>query len=89
MAAHVHIWFGRFLMIVGTIQGGLGFMFSASFPGAKPEAWPRILYGVIAIVVWIMYVVGTVLWPIRYTLPWYAARKRRTIGTEEMQELTR
>lgn len=62
---HFHLWFGRLLITVGIIQGGLGFVFSASLStsisaGAKG---PRIAYGVVATLVWILYISLAIVWP--------------------------
>lgn len=84
--AHVHIWFGRLLLTAGIIQGGLGFAFSASLPYATVDWAPRIVYGVLAVVVWILYVSFAIVWPeFKHTIKW--ARKRKNKNEEDGQHL--
>jgi hypothetical protein len=48
--SHFHIWFGRTLITVGIINGGLGFLLADySGPGV-------IAYGVLAGIVWAIYI---------------------------------
>lgn len=61
--AHIHIWLGRALLLVGVIQGGLGFLFAASFPKAIVDARLRILYGAVATVVYATYAAVVIIWP--------------------------
>jgi hypothetical protein len=48
--SHAHIWLGRFLITLGILNGGLGFLL-ANYAG--PGA---IAYGVLAGLVWLLYV---------------------------------
>lgn len=48
-----HVWFGRLLITLGMINGGLGFRYSDSAGRA-----PKIVYGVVAGVVWVTYVLA-------------------------------
>lgn len=63
ISAHIHLWLGRSLLIAGAIQGGLGFLFAASFRKANVETWPRILYAGTALVVWVIYILVGILYP--------------------------
>lgn len=63
VAAHIHIWLGRTLLVTGVVQGGLGFLFAASFRKADTELWPRVAYGVMAAIMWIVYMVFAVIYP--------------------------
>lgn len=63
IAAHIHLWMGRGLLAAGLIQGGLGFLFAASFPKATVDMPPRMAYGLMAIVVYVTYVTVVVIRP--------------------------
>lgn len=63
VTAYIHVWLGRGLLVAGVIQGGLGFVFAASFPNAIIQAWPRVLYGVLALTAYIIYLAVGVIWP--------------------------
>jgi len=55
--AHAHIWWGRALMVLGAVNGGLGLQLSANTVNGE------IAYGVIAGVVFLIYVaVVTISW---------------------------
>ena len=56
-----HRWLGRIIIILGMINGGLGFMFSGSVGGKNVPEWGVIVYSVAAGVVAIFYV-AVVLW---------------------------
>ncbi|KAK4946961.1 DOMON domain-containing protein frrs1L [Elasticomyces elasticus] len=60
--AKAHLWFGRILITVGIINGGLGFQFASTFPGQRWPPGPRIAYGAIATLVWILYVSVIAAW---------------------------
>lgn len=62
--AHIHYWLGRGLLAACIIQGGLGFVFAASFPNAVVQAWPRILYGVVAVIAYLTYTTFGVIRPV-------------------------
>jgi len=53
---YVHVWLGRFLLVAGIVNGGLGFHFAESIPGPKWPNWPKIAYGAIATLVFVIYV---------------------------------
>ncbi|KAK5044882.1 hypothetical protein LTR84_010420 [Exophiala bonariae] len=53
---HVHVWLGRILITVGIINGGLGFRLADMIPGLQWPQWPKILYGALAGLIWIVYV---------------------------------
>lgn len=60
---YVHIWLGRALLVAGVVQGGLGFLFAASFRNADVELWPRVAYGLVAAIMWIIYMIFGVIYP--------------------------
>lgn len=62
--AHIHLWLGRGLLAAGVIQGGLGFIFAASFPSAVVQIWPRVLYGVVAVIAYVLYSTIGVIRPV-------------------------
>jgi len=63
ITAHIHLWLGRTLLIAGAVQGGLGFLFAASFHNAVAETWPRIVYAATALVTWAIYILVGILYP--------------------------
>jgi hypothetical protein len=67
VASAVHVWVGRLLWTVGVIDGGLGFQFAGTFPGAASPASAsrlraKIAYGAVGGVVWIVYVGVVAAW---------------------------
>lgn len=50
------------MITVGIINGGLGFQFASTFPDQQPSNAPRVVYGVIATLVWIIYVSIIAAW---------------------------
>ncbi|KAL2432183.1 hypothetical protein ABEF95_003861 [Exophiala dermatitidis] len=59
--AHIHLWLGRILLTAGIINGGLGFQFASHRPPQWSNA-PKIVYGVFATLVWVVYVAVLVVW---------------------------
>jgi large-conductance mechanosensitive channel len=59
---YVHVWLGRLLLLLGIVNGGLGFAFSDQLPGNTWSNAPRIAYGVIATVVVFVYIAVCVVW---------------------------
>lgn len=55
VVSHVHIWYGRILMILGIINGGLGLQLAS---GRKSFI---IAYSVVAAIVSLLYVAGTLI----------------------------
>ena len=53
--SHAHIWFGRIIMLLAVINGGLGLKLAANTTGGK------IAYGVIAGVVGVAYIIFVIL----------------------------
>lgn len=53
--SHVHIWFGRLLMVIGIINGGTGLQLSGASTG------PIVAYSVIGAVVFSLYTVGVIV----------------------------
>ncbi len=49
LISYVHIWWGRFLMVLGVVNGGLGLQL------AQESSGPVIAYAVIAGVVFVVY----------------------------------
>ncbi|KAJ9610693.1 hypothetical protein H2200_005470 [Cladophialophora chaetospira] len=59
---HIHLWLGRFALMLGIIDGALGFRVSDSLPGPHwSQSW-RIVYGIIGGIVWIVYVGVCIVW---------------------------
>ena len=79
----VHIWFGRFLLLLAIINGGLGFAFADQIPYNTWSKAPRIVYGVVATVVVFTYVVVVVIWDKSE-----ASQTSDTVRDEEMQGLS-
>jgi len=59
---HLHKWLGRLLLTIGIINGGLGFQFASMFQGTASSNGPKIAYGAMAILVWIIYVSVVTVW---------------------------
>ncbi len=53
---HVHRWLGRILVLLGIINGGLGFHVSGEIGSEQVPRWSVIAYSVIAAVVGIVYI---------------------------------
>lgn len=62
LLAHMHVWLGRILMTLGMINGGLGFHFAETVPGPQWPSWPPMVYGIIAGLVWIIYIAVVLVW---------------------------
>jgi sulfite exporter TauE/SafE len=63
--SHVHIWYGRVLMLLGVINGGLGLQL------ADARKSLIIAYGVVAGIMFLVYAIGTTL---------ASMRKKRAVG---------
>lgn len=63
IAGHVHLWLGRSLLVIGAAQGGLGFLFAGEFKQAVVEKWPRIAYGVVAVIMLSFYILVGFVYP--------------------------
>lgn len=86
IVAHVHIWLGRALLVAGVVQGGLGSLFAASFRHANVELWPRIAYGLVAAIMWIVYMVFGVVYPeVREPMERRAQKKRQEASLKTQQ----
>lgn len=59
---YVHVWLGRLLLTLGIVNGGLGFHFAESIPGPQWPRWPKIAYGAIATLTWIIYAAIIIVW---------------------------
>ena len=59
LISHAHIWYGRILMILGIVNGGLGLQLADA-----PKAF-TIAYSVVAGIVSILYVAGTLVGEMR------------------------
>ncbi|EXJ88035.1 hypothetical protein A1O1_04962, partial [Capronia coronata CBS 617.96] len=60
--AHTHLWLGRVLVTLGIINGGLGFQLASTSPGVAWSRAPKVAYGVVATLVWIVYVAVLAVW---------------------------
>ncbi|KIX99682.1 uncharacterized protein Z520_04317 [Fonsecaea multimorphosa CBS 102226] len=81
---HIHLWLGRALILLGIVDGGLGFQFAATFKGAKWASGWKIAYGVCGALVWIIYVSVVIVW-VEMKKP--AASMSRIVENEEMAAL--
>lgn len=75
--SHVHLWYGRLLMLLGIVNGGVGLQFSAA-PSQFVAA-----YSVVAAVVSIVYLVG---------MSFGIAKRRKPgnrVGSSSMTELSK
>ncbi|KAI9820422.1 MAG: hypothetical protein M1832_003755 [Thelocarpon impressellum] len=61
--SHVHVWFGRILLVLGIINGGLGLQLANNSRNGE------IAYGVVAGVVGVVYIVVVGLWSTGRTRP--------------------
>lgn len=99
---HIHIWLGRALLATGIVNGGLGFLFSESFPWNNRPLAPKIVYGVVAVVVWIAYVCVAFVrpclkrngFPFKHLKPKFGKRRlgketEVVVRNEELDELGR
>lgn len=92
VTAHIHLWLGRALLVAGAIQGGLGFVFAASFHNAVPDTWPRVTYAAVAAFVWTFYIIVGIVYPeIRDSLDSRTKRKSlvrtQAVSAKEMENL--
>ncbi|KAF2091532.1 iron reductase domain protein, partial [Saccharata proteae CBS 121410] len=75
--SYAHIWLGRILITLGIINGGLGLLFAADTPWAASNS-AYIAYGVVAGVIWLVYVAAAVYGEVKRKKsqpPAYAPRK--------------
>ncbi|KAI1610459.1 hypothetical protein EDD36DRAFT_326645 [Exophiala viscosa] len=84
--AKAHLWFGRILITVGIINGGLGFQFASTFPGRQWPTGPRIAYGAIATLVWILYVSVIAAWSELKRNPTRPPTRDETAGLTQMRQ---
>ena len=56
-----HIWLGRFIITLGIINGGLGLRLASRSPIASPSRGAIVAYGVLAGIMWLLYVVAAVV----------------------------
>jgi hypothetical protein len=85
--AYVHLWLGRLLITMGMVNGALGFTFAETIPYQKKwSVVPQILYGVVAIGVWMVYFVFSGVWQ---QLNLFRRPQRTTLVVEEMENLRR
>ena len=84
--SYVHIWLGRFVLLVAIVNGGLGFKFADQLPKQGWSNAPRIAYGVIAVVVIFLYVVVAVM-SVRARRKKNMAQASDRVREEEMQGL--
>ncbi|KAI9879012.1 MAG: hypothetical protein M1823_006884 [Watsoniomyces obsoletus] len=82
---YVHLWLGRVLITLGMINGGLGFAFADTIP--YQPVWsvaPKIVYAIIAGVVWIMYFLFCGVWQ---QVKYVRRMSHPGTGGEEMENL--
>lgn len=56
-----HIWLGRIIITLGIINGGLGLKYARELPLDRPSNGAIIAYGVLAGVMWLLYVASIVV----------------------------
>jgi hypothetical protein len=59
-SSFVHIWLGRLVITVGIINGGLGLWLARGLPFARPRTGAMIGYGIVAGLMWLVYVAVTI-----------------------------
>ncbi|KIW12598.1 hypothetical protein PV08_09876 [Exophiala spinifera] len=65
-----HVWLGRSFILLGMINGGLGLRFASTLPVFQWPKGPKAAYGVVATIVFIIYLAVTIVW-------WELERPRR------------
>lgn len=58
--SYAHLWIGRFVITLGIINGGLGLQLSKKIGFAPPQQSTIIAYGVVAGVIWLIYVASAI-----------------------------
>ena len=61
--AHVHMWLGRALLVLGALQGGLGLYWVAQFAKATVDLATRIAYGGTAVAAFLFYICIGIIYP--------------------------
>lgn len=56
--SYAHIWLGRVIITLGIINGGLGLQLAQRLPIASPSHGAIIAYGVLAGIIWLVYVIS-------------------------------
>lgn len=57
-----HLWLGRIAITLGMINGGLGLLLAYDAPlGFAPSQGQVIAYGVVAAIMWLLYVVAAIV----------------------------
>ncbi|EXJ53460.1 uncharacterized protein A1O5_13328 [Cladophialophora psammophila CBS 110553] len=82
---HIHLWLGRALILLGIVDGGLGFQLADTFKAPKWANGWKIAYGVCGALVWIIYVSVVIVW-VELKKP--DATAAVVAGSEEMAALT-
>ncbi|KAF1927143.1 uncharacterized protein M421DRAFT_182736 [Didymella exigua CBS 183.55] len=73
-----HLWLGRIAITLGTINGGLGLLLAYDAPfGFAPSKGQVIAYGVIAALIWLLYVAAAIL-----------GERRRVVARKNIEEET-
>jgi uncharacterized membrane protein len=60
-SSFIHTWLGRIAITVGIINGGLGLWLARGLPFARPSTGAMIGYGVVAGLMWLVYVAATIV----------------------------
>lgn len=77
LISHAHIWYGRVLMAIGIVNGGLGLQL-ASAPNSL-----NIAYALVSVVVSIVYIAGAIVGAVRRKRH---SSQQRLISSETEQE---
>lgn len=62
--SHGHLWLGRIVITLGMINGGLGLLLASdapAFTGFAPSQGEIIAYGVIAAIMWLLWVASAII----------------------------
>ncbi|KAG9191471.1 hypothetical protein G6011_10205 [Alternaria panax] len=74
--SHGHLWLGRILITLGMINGGLGLLLASdapAFTGFAPSRGQIIAYGIIAGIMWLLWVSASVYGESKRSIPRLAA----------------
>lgn len=71
---HGHRWIGRAMMLLGIVNGGLGFKQAGKVGSEETPTYAVIVYSVVAVVIFIIYLVVVIF------MPALAARRKRSNG---------
>ncbi|ORY13387.1 hypothetical protein BCR34DRAFT_599924 [Clohesyomyces aquaticus] len=80
--SHGHLWLGRILITLGMINGGLGMLLATETGFFVPSKGQMIAYGVIAGIMWLLWVFSSVIGERRRSRGRDSAERARSIDKE-------